>query len=69
MIGAVTLLLTQVLPQFVPMFEQSGAPLPASTQWLIAAGDFVQRDGLLLLLAGLALLAWDGRRCGRRRCA
>ena len=32
------LLLTQVLPQFVPLFEQSGAALPASTQFLIAAG-------------------------------
>ncbi|MGD0110074.1 MAG: type II secretion system F family protein, partial [Rhodopila sp.] len=28
MIGAVTLLLTAVLPQFVPMFEQSGVALP-----------------------------------------
>jgi general secretion pathway protein F len=54
MIGAVTLLLTQVLPQFVPMFEQSGAKLPASTQFLIDAGNFVQADGLLLLLAGVA---------------
>lgn len=50
MIGAVTLLLTQVLPQFVPMFQQSGAKLPASTQALIAAGAFVQADGWLLLL-------------------
>jgi general secretion pathway protein F len=56
MIGAVTLLLTEVLPQFVPMFEQSGAALPASTQFLIAAGNFVQEDGLLLLLAILALI-------------
>ena len=55
MIGAVTLLLTEVLPQFVPMFQQSGVALPASTQLLIAAGDFVQRDGLFLLLAGLVL--------------
>ena len=54
MIGAVTLLLTQVLPQFVPMFEQSGAALPASTQFLIAAGAFVQANGLLMLLAILA---------------
>ena len=51
MIGAVTLLLTQVLPQFVPMFEQSGAALPVSTEMLIAAGAFVQENGLLLLLA------------------
>jgi len=56
MIGAVTLLLTEVLPQFVPMFEQSGVALPASTQFLIAAGDVVQRDGLFLLLAMLVLV-------------
>jgi general secretion pathway protein F len=56
MIGAVTLLLTEVLPQFVPMFEQSGVALPASTQFLIAAGNFVQEDGLFLLLAILALI-------------
>jgi general secretion pathway protein F len=54
MIGAVTLLLTQVLPQFVPMFEQSGAALPASTQFLISAGAFVQADGSLMLLAIMA---------------
>ena len=54
MIGAVTLLLTAVLPQFVPMFEQSGVALPASTQFLIAAGGFVQDDGLFVLLAVLA---------------
>ena len=28
-IGAIALLLTQVLPQFVPLFEQNGAALPA----------------------------------------
>jgi general secretion pathway protein F len=56
MIGAVTLLLTEVLPQFVPMFEQSGAVLPASTRFLIAAGAFVQADGFLVLVALLALV-------------
>jgi general secretion pathway protein F len=57
MIGAVTLLLTEVLPQFVPMFEQSGVKLPASTQFLIDAGNFVQTYGLMLLagVAGLIL--------------
>jgi general secretion pathway protein F len=71
MIGAVTLLLTEVLPQFVPMFEQSGAPLPASTQFLIAAGDFVQQDGLFLLLAVVALvvLVRTALRQGRLRLA
>lgn len=53
-VAAVALLLTQVLPQFVPMFEQSGAALPASTQFLIDAGAFLGRWGPLLLLAVLA---------------
>jgi general secretion pathway protein F len=60
MLAAVTLLLTQVLPQFVPMFEQSGVALPASTRFLIAAGQFVQQDGLFLLL-GLLVLVVAGR--------
>ena len=54
-IGAVTLLLTQVLPQFVPLFEQNGAALPRSTQILIAAGDFASGYGLFVLL-GVVLL-------------
>ena len=55
MIGAVVLLLTEVLPQFVPMFQQSGVALPASTQFLMTAGDVVQHDGLLMLLVLAAL--------------
>ena len=56
--GAIVLLLTQVLPQFVPLFEQSGVALPASTQFLIDAGDAVSRYGLaaLLIVPVLALL-------------
>jgi general secretion pathway protein F len=68
-IGSVTLLLTQVLPQFVPMFEQSGAKLPASTQFLIDAGDAVSTYGLYALLVLVALtmgaraaLRWPGPR-------
>jgi general secretion pathway protein F len=53
--GAIVLLLTQVLPQFVPLFEQSGAALPASTQFLIDAGDAVSRYGLTALLIALVL--------------
>jgi general secretion pathway protein F len=69
MIGAVTLLLTEVLPQFVPMFEQSGVALPASTQFLIAAGNFVQADGvfLLLVLFVLAVVARAALRQPRLR--
>lgn len=58
-VGAVVLLLTQVLPQFVPLFEQSGAALPASTRFLIDAGDAIGNDGpaALVVLAMLVLIA------------
>ena len=55
-IGAIALLLTQVLPQFVPLFEQNGATLPRSTQFLIDLGDLTGRYGLYAL-GGLVLLA------------
>ncbi len=54
-IGAVTLLLTQVLPEFVPLFEQNGAALPASTQFLIDAGAAVSHYGAAVLAAILVL--------------
>lgn len=57
--GAVALLLTQVLPQFVPLFEQNGAALPASTQFLIDAGAALSHYGIagLVVVAVLAVLA------------
>lgn len=55
-IGSVALLLTQVLPQFVPLFAQSGVALPASTQFLIDVSEFLSRHGALALLAMAALL-------------
>jgi general secretion pathway protein F len=54
-VGSITLLLTEVLPQFVPLFEQSGAKLPPSTQFLIAAGGFVSQYAAYILL-GIAVL-------------
>ena len=54
-IGSVALLLTQVLPQFVPMFEQSGAQLPQSTQFLIDAGTAVSSYGLHGLVVLMAI--------------
>jgi general secretion pathway protein F len=68
-IGAIALLLTEVLPQFVPLFDQSGAKLPSSTQFLIAAGAFVSQDGLFILLAlpVLVLLARAALRVPRLR--
>lgn len=55
-VGAITLLLTEVLPQFVPLFEQNGVQLPASTQLLIDSGAFVSNWGLVTLLLGLVLV-------------
>lgn len=55
MTGAVTLLLVEVLPQFVPMFEQSGVAPPASIQVLVGLGDAVGQYGWLILLCFLAL--------------
>lgn len=58
-IGSVVLLLTQVLPQFTPLFEQNGAALPASTRFVIDAGAALSSWGpaalLVVLLAGLAV--------------
>ncbi|GBQ87698.1 type II secretion system F family protein [Asaia krungthepensis] len=53
-IGSVTLLLTKVLPQFTPLFEQNGATLPASTRFLTGAGAWIGQYGIILLLALLA---------------
>jgi general secretion pathway protein F len=56
--ASIMLLLTHVLPQFVPMFEQSGAALPWSTRLMIDAGDLVGQWGMvgLIILASLILL-------------
>jgi general secretion pathway protein F len=71
-VGAVTLLLTEVLPQFVPLFEQNGVQLPASTQLLIDVGAFVSNWGILMLLLGFVLVLLCGaalRRPGPRLMA
>jgi len=55
-IGAIGLLLVQILPQFVPLFEQNGVPLPSSTRFLLDAGDVVGRLWPWAVLGVLALL-------------
>jgi len=54
-IGTVLILLTYVLPQFTPIFQQAGARLPAQTRLLIAIGDFVRVNGVWLLLLVVVL--------------
>ncbi len=54
-IGSITLLLTKVLPEFVPLFEENGAALPRPTKILIAIGDITANAGPWILLALLIL--------------
>lgn len=57
-VSSVVFLLTQVLPQFVPLFAQNGAALPTATRILIVMGGVVSSYGLyvvaLLIVGGLA---------------
>ncbi len=53
---AISVILTEVLPQFVPLFAEAGATLPASTRILLIVGDFVSSYGLLLLLGLLCVI-------------
>jgi general secretion pathway protein F len=61
-IGSVALLLTDVLPQFVPLFTDNGARLPLSTQVMIDAGSIIGHWGLpglgALALVALGLNRW-----------
>ena len=64
-IGSIVLLVTKVLPQFVPLFQQNGVALPRATQILIAVGDAISAYGLAALLV-LVLVILLARRILRR---
>jgi general secretion pathway protein F len=55
-VGSIALLLTKVLPQFVPLFEENGAALPTPTKILIAVGNLTSTVGPWLLIALLILI-------------
>jgi general secretion pathway protein F len=59
--GSVVLLLTKVLPQFVPLFQENGVQLPPTTQFMISASTFLTTWGLWLLF-GLILFTLGLRR-------
>jgi general secretion pathway protein F len=70
--GSIVLLLTQVLPQFVPLFAENGVALPPSTAFLLGLGQACSKFGLLALImavAGGAGLVALLRRPGPRRAA
>lgn len=56
-LGSLVLLLSYVVPQFVPIFRDLGVPVPWITEVILALGQFFSRYSLLLL-AGLAVAAW-----------
>jgi len=55
-VGSIMLLLTRVLPQFVPLFAENDVPLPASTAFLLGLGDAVSAYALPALAAGIACI-------------
>jgi general secretion pathway protein F len=64
-IGAIVMLLTQVLPQFIPLFAQAGAALPTPTRIVVGMGNFVSDYGLYVVGA-LLLLGVAARQALRR---
>jgi general secretion pathway protein F len=62
---SIVILLTVVLPQFTPLFENAGAQLPWLTRAVMLVGDGVQRWWWLVLLAGIGAV-WMARRELRR---
>ena len=67
--GSVAILLTVVIPEFRPLFEDAGDALPLATQVMLVVADLIERYwwlfGLVLLLA-FAVLRWQLRKPGFR---
>jgi len=53
---AIVLLVTVVIPQFKPLFEDAGSQLPLVTRIVIGTSDLVLDNSALLLLCGAALI-------------
>ena len=54
--GVVILMLTSVIPTFSEMFKEMGAKLPAATQMLVNASDFLTHRWYVVLLIVVALV-------------
>jgi general secretion pathway protein F len=52
-VATIAFLLTYVLPQFAPIFQQAGTKLPAATRVLLGVGDVVRNDGGWIALGAL----------------
>lgn len=54
-LGSLALLLAYVVPQFVPIFQDLGVPIPWVTGFILGLGQFINRFGLLVLAALIAI--------------
>lgn len=61
-LGSLVLLLTFVLPQFVPIFHDMNVQIPLITRVLMGLGTFLHDWGLLLLAVIVAGSLWAGAR-------
>ncbi|MGF1698091.1 type II secretion system inner membrane protein GspF [Vibrio lamellibrachiae] len=57
-ISIVAFLLAAVVPKIIDQFVQMAQDLPQSTQILLAASDFVQQWGLVLLISTITVIAF-----------
>ena len=60
-LGSLVLLLAYVVPQFVPIFQDLGVPIPLVTEVILALGQFFNQFGLYVM-AVLVTVAITGRR-------
>jgi general secretion pathway protein F len=58
---SIVVLLTVVVPQFTPLFENAGAELPLLTRIVVSVGDLMQQYWWMLLLGAICLW-WLARR-------
>lgn len=56
-LGSLALLLAYVVPQFVPIFNDLGVPIPLITEVILGLGEFLGAYGLAVL-AGLIATVW-----------
>ncbi|HUF86827.1 MAG TPA: type II secretion system F family protein [Thermohalobaculum sp.] len=68
---SLVILLVYVVPEFRPMFEDSGVDLPLATAIVVAVSDFATDYGWLAALAavGAGVLTWSASRTPRGRLA
>lgn len=70
-LGSLALLLAYVVPQFVPIFQDLGVPIPWMTGFILGLGEFINRFGLLMLavliMTGLLVAHLMGKPAWRLR--